>query len=52
VDGVLDAELRDLVTTVWDLARAPEGGETHVLRHPGLPERRLHHRAHAGPQPA
>jgi hypothetical protein len=54
VDGVLDAELRDLVSTVWQLTRdATGGGETDdVLRRAGLPERRLHHGAHAGPQPA
>lgn len=43
VDGALDAEQRDLITTVWQLARDPEGGETRDLRHPRLPERRLHH---------
>jgi hypothetical protein len=57
VDGDLDAELRDLVSTVWEQSRTrqhplpAEGGDRHVVLEPGLPQDGLLHRAPPGPGP-
>jgi hypothetical protein len=55
IDGDLDAELRDLVSTVWERSRTrqhllpAEGGDHHVVLEPGLPQDGLLHRAPSDP---
>ena len=55
IDGDLDAELRDLVSTVWEQSRTrrrplpAEGGDRHVVLEPGLPQDGLLHRAPPDP---
>lgn len=54
IDGDLDAELRDVVSTVWEQSRTRqrplmEGGDHDVLLEPGLPQDGLLHRAPPDP---
>jgi hypothetical protein len=55
IDGDLDAELRDVVSTVWEQSRThqhpslTEGGDHRVVLEPGLPQDGLLHRAPPDP---